>query len=139
MVAGGLLRSQEGQDEQDVLFRALRSVGGRAWGRVGGAAYFLHALLTLSSHATGLPLLAPRRDFNLPKILSQDLPVFNGLLSDIFPSVDPPRQRDPNFEEVIRTSAIELGLEPDEDFVRQVVSLRWVRPAAWGSKCAGSC
>jgi len=26
VVAGGLLRSQEGQDEQDVLFRALRCV-----------------------------------------------------------------------------------------------------------------
>lgn len=31
-------------------------------------------------------------DFNLPKILAQDLDVFCGLLADIFPGVDPLRQ-----------------------------------------------
>ncbi|KAI3429649.1 hypothetical protein D9Q98_005734 [Chlorella vulgaris] len=86
VVAGGLLRSAAGQDETDVLFRALR-------------------------------------DFNLPKILAQDLVVFNGLLADIFPATDPPRQRDPAFEDVIKSTAIEMGLEPDEEFVHQVVAL----------------
>ena len=54
--------------------------------------------------------------------------VFTGLLADIFPAVDPPRQRDLAFEAAIRQAAVELGLEPDEDFVRQVVDLRceWV-------------
>lgn len=42
----------------------------------------------------------------------------------IFPAVNPPRQRDPSFEEVIRRSAQELGLEPSEEFVHQVVALR---------------
>lgn len=37
-----------------------------------------------------LPL--PHRDFNLPKILVQDLDVFCGLLADIFPGVGPLRQ-----------------------------------------------
>ena len=31
-------------------------------------------------------------DFNLPKILAQDLDVFCGLLADIFPGVSPLRQ-----------------------------------------------
>ena len=54
--------------------------------------------------------------------------MFTGLLADIFPAVDPPRQRDLAFEAAIRQAAVELGLEPDEDFVRQVVDLRceWV-------------
>ncbi|EFN60095.1 hypothetical protein CHLNCDRAFT_133411 [Chlorella variabilis] len=86
VVAGGLLRSQAGQDETDVLFRALR-------------------------------------DFNLPKILAQDLVVFNGLLADIFPQTNPPRQRDPGFEAVVKQTARELGLEPDEEFVHNVVAL----------------
>jgi dynein heavy chain len=68
--------------------------------------------------------LPPCRDFNLPKILAQDLAVFNGLLADIFPATDPPRQRDPAFEDVVAASARELGLEPDEEFVRNVVALR---------------
>lgn len=63
VVAGSLLRAQEGQVESDVLFRALR-------------------------------------DFNIPKILSQDMVIFTGLLQDLFPAVDPPRKRDMDFEKV---------------------------------------
>lgn len=63
VVAGSLLRAQEGQVESDVLFRALR-------------------------------------DFNIPKILSQDMVIFVGLLSDLFPGVEPPRKRDLEFEKV---------------------------------------
>lgn len=63
VVAGSLLRAQEGQVESDVLFRALR-------------------------------------DFNIPKILSQDMVIFTGLLQDLFPAVDPPRKRDIEFEKV---------------------------------------
>lgn len=70
VVAGSLLRAQEGQVESDVLYRALR-------------------------------------DFNIPKILSQDMIIFTGLLQDLFPAVDPPRKRDMDFEKVFsRTSAI---------------------------------
>ena len=63
VVAGSLLRAQEGQVESDVLYRALR-------------------------------------DFNIPKILSQDMVIFTGLLQDLFPAVDPPRKRDMDFEKV---------------------------------------
>eukprot|EP00884_Botryococcus_braunii_P010094 jgi/Botrbrau1/19086/Bobra.0077s0003.2 len=86
VVAGSLLRASEGQEESDVLFRALR-------------------------------------DFNLPKILAQDLVIFNGLLRDLFPGVDPPRKRDFDFEQVIRETAIKMGLEAEEDFVLRVVQL----------------
>ena len=65
VVAGSLLRAQEGQVESDVLFRALR-------------------------------------DFNIPKILSQDMVIFTGLLQDLFPGVNPPRKRDIEFEKVGR-------------------------------------
>lgn len=64
VVAGSLLRAQEGQVESDVLYRALR-------------------------------------DFNIPKILSQDMVIFTGLLQDLFPAVDPPRKRDMDFEKVL--------------------------------------
>jgi hypothetical protein len=37
--------------------------------------------------------------------------------------VDPPRKRDIEFEDVIRATAVEMGLAPDDDFVLRVVQL----------------
>jgi hypothetical protein len=91
VVAGSLLRAQEGQVESDVLFRALR-------------------------------------DFNIPKILSQDMVIFTGLLQDLFPAVDPPRKRDIEFEKVhIMLNALRIFhfvyVELDRG-VEQVVTIR---------------
>lgn len=44
------------------------------------------------------------RDFNIPKIVTDDLPVFMGLIGDLFPALDVPRKRDLNFEKVILAS-----------------------------------
>ena len=55
-----------------------------------------------------------RSDFNLPKILAQDLDVFCGLLADIFPGVDPLRQvgRAGPAGTVLLSSAVCLALLP---------------------------
>ena len=45
------------------------------------------------------------RDFNIPKIVTDDLPVFMGLIGDLFPALDVPRKRDPEFEKVVRVNA----------------------------------
>lgn len=47
---------------------------------------------------------------------------------------NPPRQRDPGFEAVVKQTARELGLEPDEEFVHNVVALRWACPCPRGSR-----
>lgn len=57
--------------------------------------------------------------------------MFMGLLHDIFPGVDPPPQRDLSFEAVVRETAIGMGLEPEEDFVRQVVQVGGRHGPAW--------
>ena len=36
-------------------------------------------------------LMRALRDFNLPKIVAEDSPVFLGLISDLFPNLDVPR------------------------------------------------
>ena len=47
------------------------------------------------------------RDFNIPKIVADDLFIFHGLLGDLFPGVNPPRKRDMRFETVIEDCAKE--------------------------------
>uniref|UniRef100_A0A803VV29 Dynein axonemal heavy chain 17 n=1 Tax=Ficedula albicollis TaxID=59894 RepID=A0A803VV29_FICAL len=66
-------------------------------------------------------LMRALRDFNIPKIVTDDLPVFMGLIGDLFPALDVPRKRDLNFEKV--QSVLELKLQAEENFVLKVVQL----------------
>ncbi|NXE57526.1 DYH17 protein, partial [Casuarius casuarius] len=68
-------------------------------------------------------LMRALRDFNIPKIVTDDLPVFMGLIGDLFPALDVPRKRDLNFEKVIKQSVLELKLQAEESFVLKVVQL----------------
>lgn len=60
------------------------------------------------------------RDFNLPKIVTSDVPIFLGLISDLFPQLDVPRKRDPGLEDSVRQSVGELHLQPEENFILKV-------------------
>uniref|UniRef100_A0A8C0VD33 Dynein axonemal heavy chain 17 n=1 Tax=Cyanistes caeruleus TaxID=156563 RepID=A0A8C0VD33_CYACU len=64
-------------------------------------------------------LMRALRDFNIPKIVTDDLPVFLGLIGDLFPALDVPRKRDLNFEKV----KAQLKLQAEENFVLKVVQL----------------
>uniref|UniRef100_A0A803T9B7 Dynein axonemal heavy chain 17 n=1 Tax=Anolis carolinensis TaxID=28377 RepID=A0A803T9B7_ANOCA len=68
-------------------------------------------------------LMRALRDFNIPKIVTDDLPVFMGLIGDLFPALDVPRKRDLNFEKIIKQAVTELKLQPEESFVLKVVQL----------------
>ncbi|XP_031213696.1 dynein heavy chain 11, axonemal isoform X3 [Mastomys coucha] len=68
-------------------------------------------------------LMRALRDFNLPKIVTDDVPVFLGLVSDLFPALDVPRQRKPHFEQMVKQSTLELRLQPEETFILKVVQL----------------
>lgn len=46
------------------------------------------------------------RDFNIPKIVTDDLPVFMGLIGDLFPAMDVPRKRDLDLEATVKQSAL---------------------------------
>lgn len=60
------------------------------------------------------------RDFNIPKIVTDDVPVFMGLIGDLFPALDVPRKRDQEFEKMVKQAAIDLHLQPEESFVLKV-------------------
>ena len=60
------------------------------------------------------------RDFNVPKIVTDDLPVFMGLIGDLFPALDVPRKRDLDFEKAVRNAATDLQLQPEDNFILKV-------------------
>ncbi|ODN03963.1 Dynein beta chain, ciliary [Orchesella cincta] len=63
-------------------------------------------------------LMRALRDFNVPKIVLDDIPVFMGLIGDLFPALDVPRKRDAEFEECVRVAAVQLKLQPEDNFVQ---------------------
>ncbi|XP_039595259.1 dynein heavy chain 9, axonemal [Polypterus senegalus] len=68
-------------------------------------------------------LMRALRDFNIPKIVTDDMPVFMGLIGDLFPAVEVPRKRDLDFEKVVKNSILELKLQAEDNFVLKVVQL----------------
>uniref|UniRef100_A0A6I8NYC7 Dynein axonemal heavy chain 11 n=1 Tax=Ornithorhynchus anatinus TaxID=9258 RepID=A0A6I8NYC7_ORNAN len=68
-------------------------------------------------------LMRALRDFNMPKIVTDDIPIFMGLISDLFPALDVPRKRELQFEQMVRLSTLELHLQPEESFILKVVQL----------------
>ncbi|RHY37619.1 hypothetical protein DYB25_004897 [Aphanomyces astaci] len=68
-------------------------------------------------------LLRALRDFNVPKLVMQDQPIFHGLLHDLFPEQPPPRKVNVNLEKHIQSACETLGLWPEESFRLKVVQL----------------
>ncbi|KAG0555975.1 hypothetical protein KC19_11G016800 [Ceratodon purpureus] len=56
-----------------------------------------------------LVLMRALRDMNLPKFTFEDVPLFLGLISDLFPGMDCPRVRYPQFNDVVETDLAEKG------------------------------
>ncbi|XP_016077900.1 PREDICTED: dynein heavy chain 9, axonemal [Miniopterus natalensis] len=68
-------------------------------------------------------LMRSLRDFNIPKIVTDDMPVFMGLIGDLFPTLDVPRRRDLDFEALVRKAVVDLKLQAEDNFVLKVVQL----------------
>ncbi|CAH8640372.1 unnamed protein product [Heterobilharzia americana] len=69
-------------------------------------------------------LMRALRDFNIPKIVTDDLPVFMGLIGDLFPALDVPRKRDLELEKQVRQAAIDLKLQAEDNFVLKAIQLQ---------------
>ncbi|XP_068770010.1 dynein axonemal heavy chain 9 [Struthio camelus] len=68
-------------------------------------------------------LMRSLRDFNIPKIVTDDMPVFMGLIGDLFPALDVPRKRDLHFESFVKQAVLDLRLQAEDNFVLKVVQL----------------
>ncbi|XP_078523750.1 dynein axonemal heavy chain 10 isoform X2 [Lissotriton helveticus] len=54
-------------------------------------------------------LMRALRDMNLPKFVFEDVPLFLGLISDLFPGLDCPRVRYPNFNDAVEGALEDNG------------------------------
>lgn len=69
-------------------------------------------------------LMRALRDFNIPKIVEEDLSIFHGLLGDLFPGVRINPKVDLDFEAVISSCLEDAKLWPEKECVRKVVQLQ---------------
>ncbi|KAM7359981.1 dynein beta chain, ciliary isoform 2-T2 [Cochliomyia hominivorax] len=69
-------------------------------------------------------LMRALRDFNIPKIVTEDISIFMGLIGDLFPALDVPRKRVFDFEKTIRKAVNDIKLQPEESFLMKVVQLQ---------------
>lgn len=61
------------------------------------------------------------RDFNTPKIVTEDTNIFIGLIGDLFPALDVPRKRNIDFEKQVYQATLDLKLQPEENFILKVL------------------
>jgi dynein heavy chain len=66
-------------------------------------------------------LMRALRDFNQPRIVAEDWPIFMGLITDLFPNLEALRKRDMDFEAIIEQKTVEEKLWPDPEFIKKVV------------------
>ncbi|XP_033732158.1 dynein beta chain, ciliary-like [Pecten maximus] len=83
-------------------------------------------------------LMRALRDFNIPKIVSDDLPIFMGLIGDLFPALNVPRKRDMDLEKLIKTATLDQKLQPEDNFILKCVQLQELFEVRHSVFCLGN-
>jgi len=61
-------------------------------------------------------------EFNIPKIVTDDQPIFLNLIADLFPKVEFKVKDNPDFKNQVKSTATkDMGLQADDIFVKKVV------------------
>ena len=62
-------------------------------------------------------------DVNLPKFLIQDVPLFKGIISDLFPGVEPTVRDRLDLENAINNEMVQRGLQPEAKLKTKILQL----------------
>ena len=66
------------------------------------------------------------RDFNTPKIVTDDVPIFMGLIGDLFPALNVPRKRDPDFEAMVKKSVVVSRIKSSASCYTVQMTVAWM-------------
>ena len=66
-------------------------------------------------------LLRAIRDMNMPKFIAQDMPLFNALMSDLFPGVEPPTVDYGKLQEAIEAVSTRRGCSASPPIIRKCI------------------
>ncbi|CAG2194980.1 unnamed protein product [Mytilus edulis] len=83
-------------------------------------------------------LMRALRDFNIPKIVTDDVPIIMGLIGDLFPALNVPQERDMEFEQKIKQAILDQKLQPEENFILKVVQLQELFEVRHSVFCLGN-
>ena len=68
-------------------------------------------------------LLRALCDCNLPKFLADDVPLFNGIISDLFPGIEQPKINYGDLLVSLNNTSDKLGLQPQDSFIQKCIQL----------------
>ena len=76
--------------------------------------YYCYHVTTIPSFVQELILLRAVRDVNVPKFLQDDLKLFSGIVSDLFPKIEDVPVDYGELEQSIRDTSLSKGLQDVE-------------------------
>lgn len=82
-------------------------------------------------------LLRALKDVNVPKFLAEDLILFDGIISDLFPEVKPPPVDYGKLIPALRSAAVEDGLQPTKYFLSKCIQLQETTAVRHGMMLVG--
>ena len=68
-------------------------------------------------------ILLAMRDMNIPKMTTVDLPLFNGIVSDLFPGIEPPQVDYSRFKKAIEAELKADNLQVNANTINKVIQL----------------